>query len=197
VQSHFEEVIASFLEKRVGISNQFLPLDLAEQLKANLVALYQKEAMKLAGIGNDNQLNHNKQIRSDKIYWLDSTSNNPAETEFFNLIDGFVAYLNQTCYTGIHSHEFHYALYEKGAFYQKHLDQFKTDDRRVFSMILYLNEGWATSDGGELKVYQQTGIQIIEPQNQKCVFFKSSELEHEVLLTNVSRMSITGWLKTS
>ena len=197
MESHFEEVIASFLEKRVGISNQFLSPELAAQLKANLVALYKKEAMKLAGIGNDHLLSHNKQIRSDKIYWLDSTNNNPAETAIFKLIDDFVAYLNQTCYAGIQSHEFHYALYEKGAFYQKHLDQFKSDDRRVFSMILYLNEGWATTDGGELKVYQQTGIQIIAPENQKCVFFKSSELEHEVLLTNVSRMSITGWLKTS
>lgn len=197
MQSQFEEVIASFLEKRVGISNQFLSFDLAEQLKDNLISLYKNEAMKLAGIGNDHLLSHNKQIRSDKIYWLDNNKDNPAEIAFFQLIDSFVAYLNQTCFAGISSHEFHYALYEKGAFYKKHLDQFKTDDRRVFSMILYLNEGWSTKDGGELKVYQQTGIQIIAPENQKCVFFKSSELEHEVLLTNVSRMSITGWLKTS
>ena len=197
MQSHFEEVIASFLEKRVGVSDQFLSIALAAQLKENLVALYHSEAMKHAGIGNDHVFNHNKEIRSDKIYWLDSANNNPAETAFFQLIDAFVAYLNETCYTGIQSHEFHYALYEKGAFYKKHLDQFKSDDRRMFSMILYLNEGWAAADGGELKVYQQTGIQIIAPENQKCVFFKSSELEHEVLLTNVSRMSITGWLKTS
>lgn len=59
-----------------------------------------------------------------------------------------------------------------------------------------LNLGWTSKDGGELMVYQQTGIQITTPKNRKCVFFKSSELEHEVLLTNVSRMSITGWLKT-
>ncbi|MGV9004265.1 2OG-Fe(II) oxygenase [Flavobacterium sp.] len=197
MQKHFEEIIESFLEKRVGISNKFLSIDLAEQLKANLLSLYQNEAMKLAGIGNDHVLSHNRKIRSDKIYWLDNNNENAAETAFFRLIDEFIMYLNQTCYAGINSHEFHYALYEKGTFYKKHLDQFKTDDRRVFSMILYLNEGWATTDGGELKVYQQTGIQIIAPENQKCVFFKSSELEHEVLLTNVSRMSITGWLKTS
>jgi SM-20-related protein len=29
----------------------------------------------------------------------------------------------------------------------------------------------------------------------KSVFFKSSELVHEVLTTNKPRMSITGWLK--
>ena len=31
----------------------------------------------------------------------------------------------------------------------------------------------------------------------KTVFFKSSELAHEVLLTNKARMSITGWLKVN
>jgi SM-20-related protein len=31
--------------------------------------------------------------------------------------------------------------------------------------------------------------------NGKGVFFKSGELEHEVLLANKMRMSITGWLK--
>jgi len=116
---------------------------------------------------------------------------------FFELIDAFVIYLNRTCFAGIKSHEFHYALYEKGAFYKKHIDQFKTNNRRAFSMIMYLNKGWSDHNGGELKVYQEAGIQIISPENQKCVFFKSDELEHEVLLTNVSRMSITGWLKTS
>ena len=30
----------------------------------------------------------------------------------------------------------------------------------------------------------------------KSVFFKSNELEHEVLVTYLPRMSITGWLKT-
>ena len=107
------------------------------------------------------------------------------------------SYLNSTCFTGIKSYEFHYALYEKGAFYKKHLDQFKTDNGRAFSMIIYLNESWKIEDGGELKIYQTTEIQLIAPENQKCVFFKSNELEHEVLLTNVSRMSITGWLKTT
>ena len=30
----------------------------------------------------------------------------------------------------------------------------------------------------------------------KTVFFKSSVLAHEVLVTNQRRMSVTGWLKT-
>ncbi len=36
---------------------------------------------------------------------------------------------------------------------------------------------------------------FLRPTQGKAVFFKSNELEHEVLLTNQTRISITGWLK--
>lgn len=194
MESNFEEIISGFLENRVGLSNKFLNSDLAGMLKQNLIKLYEQEALKQAGIGKG--LNLDETIRKDKIFWLDRKDAQEAEIIFFDLIDAFVVYLNSTCFTGIKSYEFHYALYEQGAFYKKHIDQFKTDERRLFSMIMYLNEGWIEGNGGELKVYKETEIQLISPDNQKCVFFKSNELPHEVLLTNVTRMSITGWLKT-
>jgi len=196
VQTNFEDLISTFLEKGIGVSNNFLSTDLALQLKLNLVALYNQKALKRAGIGNGYVSTKDKKIRRDKIFWLDKKDNNETELLFFELIDSFVLYLNSTCFTGIKSYEFHYALYEKGAFYKKHIDQFKSDNGRAFSMIMYLNEGWVKENGGELKIHQKLEVQIISPENQKCVFFKSNELEHEVLVTNVSRMSIAGWLKT-
>lgn len=193
----FETVISTFLENRIGISNDFINNELAFKLKSNLIALYENEALKQAGIGNDSKLAIHKEIRRDKIHWLDKKHNDLHENAFFNLIDGFVSYLNRTCYSGIKSYEFHYALYEKGAFYKKHIDQFKTDGSRAFSVIIYLNEGWKEGNGGELKAYTKTGFELISPDNKKCVFFKSDELPHEVLVTNEKRMSITGWLKTT
>jgi SM-20-related protein len=129
------------------------------------------------------------------IYWLDRSHDDVYENDFFELMDSFVKYLNETCYTGITGYEFHYALYEEGRFYKKHLDQFRTDGSRQYSMIMYLNADWKLSDGGELCIHQNGSLQNISPVNRKGVFFKSSELEHEVLLTNKPRMSITGWLK--
>ena len=38
-------------------------------------------------------------------------------------------------------------------------------------------------------------MQSIEPTAQKAVFFKSDEMEHEVMVAHRARMSITGWLK--
>ena len=103
--------------------------------------------------------------------------------------------MNNTCYTGITGYEFHYTLYPEGSFYKKHLDQFRNNNSRKYSMIMYLNADWEAADGGELCITQHDHLQMISPQNGKAVFFKSNEMEHEVLITNKPRMSITGWLK--
>jgi SM-20-related protein len=197
LQTIFDCLIDSFIDNKVGLADGFLTLPLAAGMKANLLALYAEKQLQSAGIGNDSVQNHDNLIRNDKIYWLDRSHDNGFEISFFTLMDSFVSHLNRTCYTGITGYEFHYTLYEKGSFYKKHLDQFRNDKSRAFSMIMYLNVDWETKDGGELCVYHTDSLQTISPQNGKCVFFKSSELPHEVLMTNVPRLSITGWLKTN
>lgn len=195
MQQLFNTLINSFIDNKVGIADNFLSESLSSHLKENLIALYAGKQLLSAGTGNDAQVVHNKLVRSDIIYWLDRKHNDPHENDFFNLMDTFVSHLNDTCYTGITGYEFHYTLYEKGSFYKKHLDQFRNNDSRQYSMIIYLNANWQESDGGELCVHHAESLQNISPQNGKGVFFKSSELEHEVLVTHVPRMSITGWLK--
>ena len=197
LQTIFDCLIDSFIDNKVGLANDFLSVSLAAGMKANLLALYSEKQLVSAGIGNNSVQNHDKLIRNDKIYWLDRSHNNPFEINFFELMDSFVSHLNSTCYTGITGYEFHYTMYEKGSFYKKHLDQFKNNKSRAYSMIMYLNVDWEAKDGGELCIYHPDYVQIIAPQNGKCVFFKSSELEHEVLMTNAPRLSITGWLKTN
>ncbi len=193
----FDDLVSTYLENNVGLADNFLSENLASQLKGNLLSLLSQKQMLPAGIGNNAELVHNQLIRSDKIHWLDRKHGDVYENDFFDLMERFVAYLNQTCYTGITGYEFHYALYEKGTFYKKHLDQFVNNKGRAFTMIMYLNLGWKDGDGGELCIHHFDHKQNVTPLNGKCVFFKSSELEHEVLLSNQPRLSITGWLKTS
>lgn len=188
-------MINSFIENKVGLAENFLSEALAANLRANLLALHSSEQMKAAGIGNNAKFTENKLVRSDVIYWLDRQHNDTHENSFFDLMDEFVTFLNRTCYAGITGYEFHYALYEKGSFYKRHLDQFKDNNSRAFSMIMYLNVDWKEGDGGELCIYNGADNQKISPLNSKCVFFKSSELEHEVLVSHQQRMSVTGWLK--
>jgi len=148
-----------------------------------------------AGTGNAMHSLKNTAVRGDKIHWLDRKHDNKHENAFFDLIDAFVLHLNTTCYTGINDYEFHYTLYEEGRFYKKHVDQFSNNSNRKYSMIIYLNEDWIVADGGELRIHHKTGLQDISPNNGKGVFFNSNETEHEVMITNKARMSITGWLK--
>lgn len=191
----FETLIATYIENKIGISEDFLSDTLANHLKNNLLALYQRELLVAAGTGNADKLIHNSAVRSDVIYWLDKKHNNPYENDFFVQIEAFISYLNQSCYAGITSYEFHYSLYETGSFYKKHLDQFQDNSSRQFSIISYLNANWVEKDGGELLIHQLGNNQKIAPIQGKTVFFKSNELEHEVLVTHERRMSITGWLK--
>ena len=195
MQNTFNTLIDSFIDNKVGITENFLSVALAAQLKENLYGLYQDKLLLAAGTGNETIVSHDQLVRSDKIYWLDRKHGNIHENSFFDLMDSFVSYLNSTCYTGITGYEFHYTLYEEGSFYKKHLDQFKNNDSRQYSMIIYLNADWQENDGGELCIHHSDSLQKISPDNGKSVFFKSSELVHEVLITHKPRLSITGWLK--
>lgn len=193
----FNTLINSFISNKVGIAENFLNVPLAAHLKNNLQQLYANNQFRNAGTGNAVDAVQDKLMRSDLIYWLDRKHNNPYENDFFDLMDSFVIYLNEACYTGITGYEFHYALYNTGSFYKKHLDQFKNNDSRKYSLITYLNTDWKKEDGGELCIHHQDSLQHIAPESGKTVFFKSNELVHEVLCTNKPRLSITGWLKVN
>jgi SM-20-related protein len=191
----FDTLIQSFIENKIGITENFLPSELTASLIKNLLLRVTQHEMKQAGTGNEAVILQDKLFRSDSIYWLDRKHNDLTENAFFDVMDTFITYLNETCYTGITSYEFHYTLYEVGSFYKKHLDQFKNNDSRKYSMILYLNEDWKLEDGGELCIHQANKTYNISPQCGKSVFFQSNELEHEVLVTHKARISVTGWLK--
>ena len=194
MDSVFDELIDSYLATNVGTVSNFLSTALSAHLVDNINTLYAGDLLLSAGTGNNKLVNHDKLIRSDKIYWLDRLHNNIHENAFFDLMDSFVSHLNKSCYAGITGYEFHYTLYEKGSFYKRHLDNFKQNGTRAYSMIMYLN---AEVSGGALRIYQDNGSRDISPNAGKSVFFKSNQLEHEVLITYLPRMSITGWLKTS
>lgn len=191
----FDLLIDSYLENKVGIDKGFISQRLSDGLQQNIQQLQKEEKMKTAGIGNDETKDAQQKTRGDKIHWLDKNHDNCYEQEFLSLVDEFVGHLNSTCYTGINSYEFHYAVYEEGSFYKRHRDQFKNDSDRKYSLINYLNNNWLTEDGGQLLVYQNESAQTIMPQSRTAVFFKSDEMEHEVAQSHRQRMSISGWLK--
>ncbi|XOV94381.1 MAG: 2OG-Fe(II) oxygenase [Bacteroidota bacterium] len=175
------------------IIDDFIDQETYQKARSFLLGKLRDEEFSKAKIGPASEQQIISEIRGDYIYWLDK-SRDLSLQPFFALIDETVLVLNRYCYLSLSGSEFHLAHYPAGSFYRRHLDQFKSRNNRLISMIIYLNEGWKPGDGGELKIFKDSGDLIIEPYARRCVIFKSDVVPHEVLKTQVSRYSLTGWL---
>ncbi len=197
-QNQFEGLIQGLLNDEYGCSDDFLQPDIVAGLRNNIQGLFQSGDLKSAGLGNKDVHHKNKQIRGDKIKWLEEKSEDQFEVAFLTKIADFVTYLNKTCYTSINQFESHYASYEQNSFYKRHLDQFKNDKGRKFSLVFYLNQDWQKEDGGILSLYPKDKAQKdISPMGGRMVFFRSDEMEHEVHPSFTrDRISIAGWFKS-
>ncbi|MAD89386.1 MAG: proline hydroxylase [Pseudoalteromonas sp.] len=183
-----------------GYSIQSLSLDLPAvlALQARLAEL-DFSAFNQAGIGRKEDHQTDKTIRRDKIYWLDQR--NELESVFLNYMDEVKGYMNQRLFMGLFSYECHFAHYQPGAFYKKHLDAFKGQTNRVLSTVLYLNPDWQTGDGGELVIYDgkdhEKELIRVAPSLGTFVTFLSDEFPHEVLPAKSARFSIAGWFRVN
>lgn len=196
--SQFEALIDGLLNQGFGVCDDFLSPALAAGLRDNLLAFNEEGEMAAAGIGRKFDFQKNIRVRGDVIKWLPEATEDPFEMELLSKIGHFIQYLNETCYTSLNGKEFHYACYETGSFYKRHLDQFKSDRGRKFSLVLYLNEDWKESDGGYLTLYPEDIAPVdVYPLGGRAVFFRSDEMEHEVHPSPTrERLSIAGWLKS-
>lgn len=177
-----------------SVEENFLDSSTVNEL---LTALTSKEtALKNAGIGKRDDYAKIKEIRSDKIAWLEKNENKKVDNLFFDVIESLLLAINRRCFLGLNTYEFHFAKYEPGSFYQRHKDVFKSDDARKISVIIYLNPQWKKGDGGELKIYHEENEIMVEPKAGTIVVFES-HIEHEVLVSNTNRYSVTGWMKST
>lgn len=163
------------------------------QQKANL--RLQMQLFRDAGLAASNQVQ--SQIRNDKIFWLDAKLPDLSEIESSALhsLDQLRQQIRTDLRVSLGEVECHYAFYEKGHFYKRHRDTTSQNNKRIFSFVLYLNDNWKEDDGGALMAYGNEKILFsIQPEIGKMILFRS-ELEHEVLITNRDRLSLTGWFR--
>ena len=196
-QDQFEKLIQGLIDDEYGCCNDFILPSTVIGLGANIQRLSESGNMKPSGFGNKKDFHEDKRIRGDKINWIGAQSINQFEMIYLKKIEKFILYLNKTCFTSIKSFESHYSSYEERSFYTRHLDQFKTEKGRKFSIVLYLNQDWKEKDGGLLSLYPKVGEQInISPLGGRMVLFRSDEIEHEVHASITrERRSIACWLK--
>ncbi|WP_425638347.1 2OG-Fe(II) oxygenase [Algoriphagus yeomjeoni] len=196
-RNQFEELIQGLIDNKYGCSNDFILPSTVIGLRDTIQILSESGKMKLAGVGNSTINKQDNEIRGDKINWIQESSVNPFEIIYLKKVRKFIDHLNKTCFTSIKSFESHYSNYEKMSFYKRHVDQFKNEKGRKFSIIVYLNQDWQDEDEGQLSLYPESGnVQNISPIGGRIVFFRSDEMEHEVHPSSTKeRKSIAAWFK--
>ena len=190
--------IAQQIEKQgYIILPDFLSIDLLQALQLRIESLNETE-LKEASIGRGGNQEVNQNIRRDKTYWLDKK--NKIDNQYLELMEGVKDSINQLLFLGLFDYESHYAVYQQGDFYKKHVDALKGKSNRVLSSVCYLNKQWSKNDGGELIIYNKDKGNLIErilPEAGTLVLFLSEEFPHEVLAPSKTRYSIAGWFRVN
>jgi SM-20-related protein len=150
--------------------------------------------MRKAGIGQQTDFRINEAIRGDYIRWIDKSSAVPQVKVYIDRLSDMMRYINRTLFLSLKDIEIHVTVYPAGAYYKRHLDQFKPGDHRKLSVICYLNKDWTDDFGGQLRMYLKRGIVDVLPLAGRVVIFRSDSIEHEVLPSKKERLSVTGWM---
>jgi len=137
-----------------------------------------------------------KEIRNDKILWLDcNNAETPSEKAALANLSNLQNELREFFRIGLNEFECHFSIYEPGQYYARHKDTLKSNNKRIFSFVLYLNTDWTEADGGQIVGYDSEEILFrIQPLAGQLLVFKS-DIEHEVLAARRRRFALTGWLR--
>jgi SM-20-related protein len=179
----------------IAVSDGFLPpFDVGALAECAALRRARGEFLE-ARIGADSSLQRREDVRGDLICWL-AGALLPAETRALGALERLRSCLNEGAYLGLLDLEIHYAWYPPGAAYARHVDQPQGRSARRVSLALYLNERRSPADGGALRIQGDDGrFRDIEPVGGRLVLFLSESREHQVLPTQVPRLSLTGWFR--
>jgi len=196
----FPEAFFQSLDQRGwAVSDHAIPAALRDNLRGHALAQWQAGRFRPAGVGRGAQAGLHPDIRGDAILWLDEDAADPASKAFFAWTDPLRQALNQRYYLGLRSQEFHFARYEPGHGYARHMDQHRGSRSRLISLVLYLNRAWDEHDGGELCLYSPedhaSRLAAISPTAGRVAVFRSDLIPHEVLPAQRVRWSLTGWFR--
>ena len=190
-------MVDDLVEKGFSIQTSALPRFLTDAL-LNCQNTITESEYKKAGIGRASDYQHARDIRGDSICWI--TGESQEGELWLSWCNGLKNYINQHLFLGLFSFESHFACYEPGKFYKRHVDAFKGKGNRVLSLVAYLNEDWQPHQGGELVLYKDEkdaeGI-YVAPTLGTFVVFLSEQFPHEVLPAVRKRNSVAGWYRVN
>jgi len=183
-----------------AMSDDIIPPELTHRLRTEGMQRWQQGEFHAARIGRQQQEGRHPEIRGDTICWLDHDNRQPASSEFLAWTDELRMLLNRHFYLGLRHLEMHYARYDSGMGYARHMDQHRGMPYRMITILLYLNPDWQPGDGGELRLFEadnpEREFHRLEPLAGRLLLFRSDLIPHEVLPCTQPRWSLTGWFRT-
>ncbi|EGM69925.1 2OG-Fe(II) oxygenase [Shewanella sp. HN-41] len=191
------DVIADALvEKGYVVLTDLVPAHISQVLLEKVQST-QSHELKAASIGRGAEQQLNPDIRRDRIQWLEE--HNEPDAQYLDLMTQLKNGLNRRLFMGLFDYESHYAVYQSGAFYKKHVDALKGSQNRILTTVFFLNPYWKEADCGELIIYdeQDNELERIAPKMGHFVIFLSERFPHEVRPTLAQRNSIAGWFRVS
>lgn len=189
-----DAIAAALIESGVCRIRHFVPSVVAEGVRAEALALDAAGAFATARMGSGASTTLQTALRSDRTLWLDDARCTRG-TEFLAQLHALSQSLRQSLRMPIHGVEAHYAIYPPGGRYIRHMDRMQSSSARMVSWVTYLNPDWVPTDGGMLRLYaDHDEFTDIAPGFGTSVCFLS-ELEHEVLESHQTRLSIAGWMR--
>jgi SM-20-related protein len=191
------DVIADALvDKGYLFLTDLVPAHISQMLLKKIQST-QAHELKAASIGRGAEQQLNPDIRRDRIQWLEEQ--NEPDAQYLELMMQLKNGLNRRLFMGLFDYESHYAVYQPGAFYKKHVDALKGSQNRILTTVFFLNPHWEEADCGELIIYdeQDNELERIAPKMGHFVIFLSERFPHEVRQTLAQRNSIAGWFRVS
>lgn len=192
----YDRVSDELIDKGWCVIPDYYEPDLVNALYRDLSAYQAADALSRAGIGRGDDFKIDDNVRGDKTHWL--TRETRAQAKYLDIMENLRIAMNRRLFLGLFEFESHFALYEPGAFYQKHKDSFRGAANRILTTVTYLNENWRGKDGGFLIIYHpETELEEtrIKPEAGTLVIFLSEEIPHKVEKTRRPRSSIAGWFR--
>ena len=187
--------VEAFTDDDCAVDACFMPAARMEELRIEVGMLRSRGLFQAAGIGP--RAERREEVRGDHILWIAPDSTPVAWQLVERELESLRAALNGATFLGLHDFEGHYALYPPGAAYARHVDNFRGDSNRLISVVLYLNEDWSGTDGGELCLYpkgRQEPVWVM-PHGGTLACFLSEGMMHEVRPARRERLSLTGWFR--
>ena len=192
-----QRLIDDLVARHYAVAPDYFPAHLVRALRREALQRHRRGEFQEAGIGRGQEQHRNTRIRRDRTRWLDGST--LAQCRFLDEMEQLRLAVNRALFLGLFDLESHFAVYDPGAFYRRHLDAFNGNNGRVLSAVLYLNDRWRDDDGGRLRLWPHPDAVVpamdVTPRAGTLVCFLSEHIPHEVMEASRQRLSIAGWFR--